>query len=45
VLLIVGQEEDVSSFTGKDAGNQKNGIGNLFRQLFNSRKSGTVQSS
>jgi trk system potassium uptake protein TrkA len=45
VLLIVGQEEDVSSFTGKDAGNQKNGIGNLFRQLFNSRKSGSVQSS
>ncbi|MCK5737078.1 MAG: TrkA family potassium uptake protein, partial [Spirochaetaceae bacterium] len=37
VLLIVGQEDDVSSFTGKDSANQKSGIGTLFRKLFNNR--------
>jgi len=38
VLLIIGQDDDVSSFTGKDFTSQKRGIGNLFRHLFSNRK-------
>ena len=45
VLLIVGQDEDVSSFTGKDSSNQKRGISNLFSQLFSNMKSQSEQSS
>lgn len=45
VLLIVGQDDDVSSFTGKDSSSQKSGIGNLFRQLFSNMKSKSNQSS
>ncbi len=45
VLLIVGQDDDVSSFTGKDSSSQKSGIGNLFRQLFSDMKSKSDQSS
>ncbi|RKX81633.1 MAG: TrkA family potassium uptake protein [Spirochaetes bacterium] len=45
VLLIVGQDEDVSSFTGKDYSNQKRGISNLFSQLFSNMKSKSDQSS
>ena len=45
VLLIVGQEEDISSFTGKDPGSQKRGIGELFRHLFSNRNNDPLQSS
>ncbi len=45
VLLIVGQDDDVSSFTGKDSSSQKTGIGNLFRQLFSNTKPDSNQSS
>jgi len=45
VLLIVGQDDDVSSFTGKDSNSQNNGIGKLFRQLFSNRKGDSLQSS
>jgi len=45
VLLIVGQDDDVSSFTGKDPGSQSNGIGKLFRQLFSNRATGDSQPS
>jgi len=45
VLLIVGQDDDVSSFTGKDSNNQNKGLGRLFRQLFSNRKADDLQSS
>ena len=35
VLLIVGSEEDIAAFTGKDIASRKRGIGSLFRHLFN----------
>ncbi len=35
VLLIVGREEDVAAFTGKNIASRKRGIGKLFSQLFN----------
>ena len=35
VLLIVGSEEDIAAFTGKDIASRKRGIGGLFRHLFN----------
>jgi trk system potassium uptake protein TrkA len=34
ILLIVGREEDVSSFTGKDVSERKRGVADFFRQFF-----------
>ena len=34
ILLILGKEEDVSSFTGKDITERKRGVAGFFRQFF-----------
>jgi len=38
ILLIVGREEDVTAFTGKEKATGNNGVGQLFRRLFENNR-------